>query len=116
MKFLMICPNKACPIDKDIYFDAGDFRMVFDPNIHKFIPKLKGKPYYCPVCGSELKFVEVETDIPSFSVNSFASLPDEEKKRVLRQRFDADMKRGGKDQKEVNKRKAVEKLVGYDKQ
>ena len=112
----MICPNKACPIDKDIYFDAGDFRMVFDPKTHKFIPKLKGKPYCCPECGSELEFVEVETDIPSFSVNSFASLPDEEKKRVLRQRCGTYRKRGGKDQKESMNMRAIDKLVGYDKQ
>lgn len=111
----MVCPNEGCGIDKNILFDPGEFMMVWDSSLKKLIPKLKGKPYYCPECGEELEFIEVETNIPSFSVSTFKSLPDSEKKRVLRQRFDNDMNRGGKDQKEEYKQQAMKKLIGYDK-
>ncbi len=115
MKFVLECKNEACPLCGGVSFIPGKYRMRYDRATQKMVPELSEVPYYCPDCGQKLEFTEVESTIPEFSVNDFASLPDEKKKEVLKKRFDAGMKRGGSEEGEMRKREAISKFIGYGK-
>lgn len=113
MKYVLTCGNPDCELH-GVHFSIGKYTMKFDKNLKKVVPNLIGQPVLCSKCGSELVFKEVENNIPEFNVGVFKGLPDDKKKEILRQRFDKDLKRGAADEKEHRKRKAMEKLVGYN--
>jgi len=115
MKFVLECNNDGCSLCRAVSFVPGKYRMRYDRGTKKMVPELSEVPYCCPECGQKLEFTEVESTIPEFSVNDFASLPDEKKKEVLKKRFDAGMKRGGSEEGEMRKREAISKFIGYGK-
>lgn len=113
MSYYLICKNNTCK-EFNIRQNVGTFRMAYDAKAHKMVPKTEFK---CSNCGCVMEFEEVaegET-IPEFSVNTFGGQPDEKKKEILRHRFDKEIKRGAGDEKEMRKRKAMGKMLGYDK-
>lgn len=108
MKYSLMC--KKCGNTSE----PGNYVLKYDKKLDKMIPEYKGTPPVCSKCGEELVFVEEESSIPDFSVSGFKGLPDDEKKKVLRQRFDKEIKRGAGDEKEARKKKAISKMLGHD--
>lgn len=115
MKFVLQCANNDCPLCGGVVFTPGKYRMRYNRETRGVEPELLEVPYCCPGCGREMVFTKVPSEIPEFSVNDFASLPDDQKKAILRKRFDEGMKRGGRDEGEMRKREAISKMIGYGK-
>ena len=115
MKFVLECQNEDCGLYKAVSFTPGKYRMKYNRTTKKMVPELCEVPYHCPECGHQLVFTEIDSVIPEFSVNDFASLPDEKKKEVLKKRYEAGMKHGGNDEGEMRKREAISKMIGYGK-
>lgn len=115
MKYELICNNEGCP-EQGNKKSIGKFVMSYSRKERKMVPKIEGGNPLCLFCGKVLEFIEVDPSIPDFSVGTFKGLPDEEKKKVLKKRFDADSGSRGKDEKEFRKKSAISKMIGYDKQ
>lgn len=89
--------------------------MKYDRVARSMVPTLPAGEERCPACGSLLQAEAVQNEIPQFSVGTFGGKTDEEKKAILKQRYDAGMKTGGKDEVEMRRRTAIAKMIGYDK-
>lgn len=116
MKWVLKCSNKAdCEFaNSGKWLESSCYMLKYDRRRKRMFP-FSDEVVKCPVCGELLRWEEQVVSISDFSVSTFNSLSDEAKKKVLRERFDADNKRTGNDIKTNNHRKAMEKLIGYDK-
>lgn len=117
MKWVLKCSNKAdCEFaNSGKWLESGCYTLKYDKKRKRMFPT-SDEDVRCPVCGRILRWEEQPVPISNFGVSTFNGLSDEAKKKVLRERFDADNKRTGNDIKANNHRKAMEKLIGYDKQ
>lgn len=114
MKYVWKCLNPKCRKCDKAYI-PGSYTMKYDRRRKRLFPTLNGSEKYCSVCGMELQPVEVPSQIQQFSVGTFKGKSDEEKKNILKQRYDRGMVQGGKDEVEMRKRDAIGKMIGYDK-
>lgn len=116
MKWVLKCVNKAnCEFAQhDRQVSTGRYTLKFDKKRKRMFPVLD-EELKCPVCGEPLQWSEQYAIISNFGVATFSGLPDEAKKQVLRERFDSDNRRTGNDVKVSNHRRAIEKMIGYDK-
>lgn len=117
MKWVLKCSNKAdCEFaNSGRWLESSCYTLKYDRRRKRMFPS-SDEVVKCPVCGEPLRWEEQIVPISDFGVSTFNGLSDEAKKKVLRERFDADNKRTGNDVKANNHRKAVEKMIGYDKQ
>lgn len=117
MMWVLKCSNRQdCEFaQKDLFLKSGSYVLKYDKKRRRMFP-FSEENVKCPVCGRALRWEEVDSSIADFGVSTFNGLSDEAKRAVLKQRFDADNKRTGNDIKNKNHRKAVEKMIGYDKQ
>lgn len=114
MKYVWKCLNRKCR-RYDIAYVPGSCTMKYDRRRKRLFPTLKDSEKCCPVCGMELQPVEVPSQIQQFGVGTFRGKSDEEKKNILKQRYDRGMAQGGKEEVEMRKRDAIGKMIGYDK-
>lgn len=117
MKWVLKCSNKAkCEFARGgQWLESGHYTLKYDKKRRRMFP-FSDDAVKCPVCGEPLRWEGQVVPISNFGVSTFNGLSDEAKKKVLRERFDADNRRTGNDVKANNHRKAVEKMIGYDKQ
>lgn len=114
MKWVVCCTNAACErCGHEV--TLGHFRMKWDFSRGKLLPYAEDDAMICPECGEVRTWKECAGKVSVFESNVFAGLDDDEKKRILRQRFDAGQRHGGREEMEVNKKQAIEKMIGYDK-
>ena len=114
MKYVWKCLNSKCRRYDRAYI-PGSYSMKWDKKRKRLFPTLNDNEKCCPVCGMELQPVEVPSVIEGFSVGTFRGKSDEEKKSILKQRYDRGMAQGGNDEVEMRKRDAIGKMIGYDK-
>ena len=114
MKYVWKCLNPKCRRYDKAYI-PGSCSMKYDRRRKRLFPILNDSEKNCPVCGMELQPVEVPSQIQQFSVGTFKSKSDEEKKEILKKRYDRGMVQGGRDEVEMRKRDAIGKMIGYDK-
>jgi len=117
MKWVLKCSNRTkCEFARDgRWLESGCYTLRYDKKRRRMFP-FSDDAVKCPVCGELLRWEEQVVPISDFGVSTFNGLSDEAKKKVLRERFDADNRRTGNDVKANNHRRAVEKMIGYDKQ
>ena len=117
MKWVLKCSNRAnCKFAQDDrWLESGHYVLKYERKRKRMFP-VSDQEVRCPVCGEPLRWEEQTVPISDFGVSTFNGLSDEAKKKVLRERFDADNRRTGDDIKANNHRRAVEKMIGYDKQ
>jgi hypothetical protein len=117
MKWVLKCSNRAnCKFAQDDrWLESSHYVLKYDRKRKRTFPA-SDEEVGCPVCGEPLRWEEQTVPISDFGVSTFNGLSDEAKKKVLRERFDADNRRTGDDIKTNNHRRAVEKMIGYDKQ
>lgn len=109
MKYVVICPN-GCKHQKT----TAPYRMRYDKAAKRMVPEFITTAPKCPECGELMVFAEEPSVIPDFSVGTFKGLPDEQKKEVIKKRYQKGMTKGGNDEVEIRKRSAIKKMIGYD--
>lgn len=114
MKYVWKCLNEKCERYDKVYV-PGSCTMKYDGRRRRLYPTLNDSEKYCPCCGLELQPVLVHSQIQPFGIGTFKGKSDEEKKNILKQRYDRGMVQGGRDEVEMRKRDAIGKMIGYDK-
>lgn len=114
MKYVWKCLNEKCERYDKAYV-PGSCTMKYDRRRRRLYPTLNDSEKYCPCCGLELQPVLVHSQIQPFGIGTFKGKSDEEKKNILKQRYDRGMAQGGRDEVEMRKRDAIGKMIGYDK-
>lgn len=114
MKYVWKCLNEKCERYDKAYV-PGSCTMKYDRRRRRLYPTLNDSEKYCPCCGFELQPVLVHSQIQPFGIGTFKGKSDEEKKNILKQRYDRGMAQGGRDEVEMRKRDAIGKMIGYDK-
>lgn len=114
MKYVWKCLNEKCERYDKAYV-PGSCTMKYDRRRKRLYPTLNDSEKYCPCCGLELQPVLVHSQIQPFGIGTFKGKSDEEKKNILKQRYDRGMAQGGRDEVEMRKRDAIGKMIGYDK-
>lgn len=114
MKYVWKCLNEKCERYDKAYV-PGSCTMKYDRRRRRLYPTLNDSEKYCPCCGLELQPVMVHSQIQPFGIGTFKGKSDEEKKNILKQRYDRGMAQGGRDEVEMRKRDAIGKMIGYDK-
>ena len=114
MKYMLKCANDRCEKYGKLV-TPGSYSMKYDRRRKRLYPQFQPSEMVCPCCGRGLIVEEVVDSIPEFGVGTFKSKTDEEKRKILKQRYNRGMKMGGNDEKEMRKRDAISKMIGYDK-
>ena len=111
--YVLYCDNQEC-FGSNVEYESGNFRLKYRSG--KMVPEFIGSPILCPIRGMELKFREVPIDIiPKFGINDFAGLSDDQKKDILKKRYEKRMTASSKDEVETRKKNAIGKMIGYEK-
>lgn len=114
MKYVWKCLNEKCERYDKAYV-PGSCTMKYDRRRRRLYPTLNDSEKYCPCCGLELQPMLVHSQIQPFGIGTFKGKSDDEKKSILKQRYDRGMAQGGRDEVEMRKRDAIGKMIGYDK-
>lgn len=114
MKYVWKCLNEKCERYDKAYV-PGSCTMKYDRRRRRLYPTLNDSEKYCPCCGLELQPALVHSQIQPFGIGTFKGKSDDEKKSILKQRYDRGMAQGGRDEVEMRKRDAIGKMIGYDK-
>lgn len=114
MRYYLKCVNRNCENEGKL-IPPGSYVLKFDKRRKRLYPQFQQADMICTCCGKELVVEEVPDSIPQFNLGVFKGLPDEDKKKILKKRYDKGMLTGGNDEKEMRKREAIKKMIGYDK-
>ena len=112
-RYVLYCDNETCSAF-NTEFESGNYRLKYKSGA--MVPEFIGSPVMCPICGKELRFRQCDVDtIPEFGVNDFAGLSDNQKKDILKKRYENHMKGSSRDEVESRKKSAISKMIGYEK-